>query len=180
MQPQQAQPQLHISEQINPTDQLLAHTGVISTAIRPGPSSAARYSGGSANLPPLKSIASLTGGDASEPETLCEKCGIDFADEQSRKLHERRHELVNPKEDEAVKGAKSSAMKRYFRSYVCSTCSYTCATKKMMMQHQRAHTGFDLVCQAENCMFSTPFDNSLKEHILNDHGSVNGPDDFVR
>ncbi|ODM96942.1 putative zinc finger protein, partial [Orchesella cincta] len=109
--------------------------------------------------------------DPTEPETLCEKCGIDFLDEQSRKLHERRHELTSTADNDASKGAKASVTKRFFRTYVCSTCSYTCATKKMMMQHQRAHTGFELVCKAENCMFSTPFDNTLKEHIQNDHGT---------
>lgn len=102
-----------------------------------------------------------------EPETLCEKCGIDFVDEASLKLHERRHleDEPNDKENQATK------KKTLVRSYVCSTCSYTAATKRLMMQHQRAHNGHELVCKAEGCMFSTPFDNTLKEHINTEHGS---------
>lgn len=109
--------------------------------------------------------------ELSEPETLCDKCGIDFVDEESRKLHEQRHNLVNLREDENKRDGETVSGRRLIRNYVCSTCSYTSATKKIMMQHQRAHTGFELVCMAEKCLFSTPFENTLKEHIQNDHGS---------
>lgn len=168
-----SQPQINVAEPVTSADQLLSQTGVITTnpmAVIPSTSSSVNYPG-SPSLSVDKLPAVLSQPSESEPETLCEKCGVDFVDEQSRKLHERRHILVDPAEDEAVKGAKTSIYKRFVRTYVCSTCSYTCATKKMMMQHQRAHTGFDLVCQAEDCQFSTPFENTLKEHIQNDHGS---------
>lgn len=154
------------------TEQLLAQPTVITTnplSTATAVPSPLPFAAPSTSTQPQKILPAPE--ESPEPETLCEKCGIDFIDEPSRKLHEKRHTLVNPSEDDAVKGAKSSTAKRFVRSYVCSTCSYTCATKKMMMQHQRAHTGFELVCQAERCMFSTPFENTLKEHIQNDHGS---------
>lgn len=117
--------------------------------------------------------ASQVGGELpveeSEPETLCEKCGIEFADEASLKLHEKRHW----KDESSEKDASIAALKKknIIRSYVCSTCSYTASTKRLIMQHQRAHNGLELVCKAEGCMFSTPFDNTLKEHIHSEHAS---------
>jgi hypothetical protein len=105
-----------------------------------------------------------------EPETLCEKCGIEFADEASLKLHRKRHEADKLLAD-SVNPAASKPKKTLPRTYVCSTCSYTAATKNMMMQHQRAHNGLELVCQAEYCLFSTPFENTLKEHIHAEHGN---------
>jgi len=103
-----------------------------------------------------------------EQETLCEKCGIEFADEASLKLHEKVHEVTSPLNDAVAAGKNKKSLTR---TYVCSTCSYTAATKKIMMQHQRAHNGLELICQAESCMFSTPFENTLKEHIHNEHGN---------
>jgi hypothetical protein len=103
-----------------------------------------------------------------EPETLCEKCGLEFADEASLKLHEKRHFVEEPILQDADWIPK---LKSLSRSYVCSTCSYTAPTKKIMMQHQRAHNGLELICKAEGCFFLTPFDNTLKEHINSEHGS---------
>jgi len=112
-----------------------------------------------------------------EPSTLCEKCGIDFANESSLRLHEKLHidvqeprnKLSDVPPSTSIEFGTGKPGKVVARDYICTVCSYTCYTQKNMLQHLRAHTGFELTCKADKCDFSTPFENTLKEHIATEH-----------
>ena len=100
------------------------------------------------------------------PDTSCDFCGCEFYDEESVKWHQKGHELrkVEPPE---LRNSKIIS-----RHYTCSTCSYNSATSSIMMQHQRIHSGFELDCKVEGCFFTSPFENSLKEHVHLEHSDA--------
>ncbi len=98
-----------------------------------------------------------------EPETSCDICGCEFYDEASVRFHKKCHE------ESKVEPPPPRNSKTISRTYTCSTCAYNCATSRIMMQHQKVHSGFELECRVEGCPFSSPFENSLKEHIHSEH-----------
>ncbi|XP_054720140.1 zinc finger protein 26-like [Uloborus diversus] len=103
--------------------------------------------------------------DTSASRTLCLYCGCDFADPASLSLHEEVfHE--NPLQ---------KASKRPLNPYGCAVCGYSTPKQPMMMEHMRIHTGQSLRCQAgEGCLFSTPYDTVLREHVLQSHSNDDG------